>query len=152
MIELSNSDGHIVLACKGWYDVKGINMTESLGRLQAAFCGWSGKEHGPPLEAVADKLYRILRECKSDDYMEHLMFRMHRWMINGWWVYSEEGKELSCIEKMIIFYRSEVADLQVRKGDEILIKLPKPKKRAAKVIIRGIQPFTLDLVRKLEAA
>ena len=152
MIELTKSEGHIVLACKGWYDVKDVNMVESLGRLQAAFCGWSGKEHGISHEYVADKLFNILRKCKSDDYMQHMAYNMHKWLVQGWWTYSEEGRELSAIDKLIIFYRSEICNLKIKDDNKIIIKLPKAKKRAAKHIIKGDKPFTLDLVRKLEAA
>jgi hypothetical protein len=41
MVELSDSEGHLILACKGWYNVPGVNMTDASSRLFAGFGGWS---------------------------------------------------------------------------------------------------------------
>lgn len=152
MVELTNSEGHLVLACKGWYSVDNVDIIEGIGRLHAAFCGWSAKENGVPYEAVADKLYKILCKCRSEERMQRTIYNLHTWMIKGWWKYSSNANSITSIQKIILFYISEISSLQIQDDKIILIKLPKPKRRVAKIIIRSNKPFTLDQIRKLEAA
>jgi len=146
MIEVGDLDGHLILACKGWYDVDGVSIIDSLGRIQAGFCGWSAKKHGVPKEALCDRLYKIINKCSRKEPV-HIMEQLHRWMINGHWTHSKE--EMSDMDKLIYFYRSQIHGLQIMNDGNVLIKLPKPQKRAAKKLIAGNVPYELSLMDKL---
>mgnify|MGYP000591128663 CR=1 FL=1 len=146
MIEADDLDGHLILACKGWYNVKGVSMIDALGRIQAGFCGWSAAEHGVPKEALCDRLYKILNKYSKHEPV-HLQEQLHRWMLNGWWIHSDT--EMSDMDKLIYFYRSKIHDIKIKNDGNLLIKLPKPQKRAAKKLIAGKVPFELKLMDKL---
>ncbi len=146
MIEVDNLDGHLILACKGWYDVKGVSAIDALGRIQAGFCGWSAVKHGVPKEALCDRLYKIINKCSRKEPV-HLQEQLHRWMLNGWWKFSDP--EMNDMDKLIYFYRSEIHNLKIKNDGKRLIKLPKPQKRAAKKIIAGKVTFELSLMDKL---
>lgn len=146
MIEVDDLDGHLILACKNWYDVKGVNAIDTLGRIQAGFCGWDAKEHGVPKEALCDRLYKIINKCSNKDPY-HFQQNLHRWMVSGWWRFSDP--DMGDMDKLIYFYRSEIHNLKIKDNGKRLIKLPKPQKRAAKKLIGGKFPYELSMMDKL---
>lgn len=146
MIETDDLDGHLILACKGWYDVKGVSAIDTLGRLQAGFYGWSAVEHGVPKEALCDRLYKIINKYSRHEPF-HLQGQLHRWIINGWW--KQSNPEMSDMDKLIYFYRSKIHEIKIKDDGKRLIKLPKPQKRAAKKLIAGKVPYELSLMDKL---
>lgn len=149
MIQLDKFEGHLVLACKNWYNVKGVNMFDTLGRLHGGWCGWSAETHGNPSEATADRLYKILIKCGKDPV--RLAESLHRWLVSGWWKYYNESSEWTPIEKIICFYRSEISDLQIKENNKILIKLPKPQKRAARKLIKYNKDYRTSWMDKLNS-
>ncbi len=136
MITLEKFEGHIVLYCKGHYNVKDVDFLVGLRRIWAVRCGLLVEHISKRVdESIADELYRILEQT-IPQRMPYLWQIIHRDIENDW-----KFKDLSPLERLIMIYNSEIHMTQtkekVNKNYKWLIKLPKPQKRLFKRIVSG---------------
>ena len=143
MIQLEEKfDGHIILYCKGHYNLNNVDFIVGLQRIWAVRCGLSVDSIGGSFnEYVADKMHEIFAKCRPTK-----LPYFHQIMNKGLCEWQYEG--LNAIERVIMIYRNELMQLQVKeskaklsgkpmKGYTTLIKLPKPQKRLFKRIVSG---------------
>lgn len=131
-IELEPFEGHLVLLTKMHYNVKDVSYFDALKRVWAVRCGWDYEyANDQTLEYIADKLYKILKKVYSTEYILNLNEKMHRDLFKIWY------NDFTLRERIVAFYLSELQNLKVKEDGKWLIKLPKPKKRVFKRIIRG---------------
>lgn len=147
-IELDATEGHLVLCCKGRYQLKEVNKVEALRRILGAFCGWNAVDNKSEVKYVADRLYDILRKSLSDCAFDSMQKHIHRDL--EWGIGIPE--ELSAIEKMVWIYASRILHLKVKEKDEHgvyreLISLPEPEDELMNKIISG--EFENDEYRKI---
>jgi hypothetical protein len=136
-------DGHIILYCKGHYNLKDVDFITGLQRIWAVRCGLAF-EHisGSFNEYMADKLHEIFAKCnpKKLPYFHQIM---NKGLCDEW-----NYGNLNAIERVIMIYRDELSMLQIKEskakllgkpmsGYKTLIKLPKPQKRLFKRIVSG---------------
>lgn len=135
-IKLDPMRGHLVLYCKGHYNVSDVDFLVGLRRIWAIRCGIDFREDNKSSdEYIADELYRIfkmLNPKKSEYFMEIL----HKEIKNE---FLYEG--LGIMERFIMIYRNEISMIKVKdkngKKWTNIIDLPKPKKQVFKRIVRG---------------
>ncbi len=133
MIQLEEKfDGHIILYCKGHYNLKDVDFITGLQRIWAVRCGISVEHIRDSFnEYIADKLHEIFAKCKPEK-----LYYFHQILNKGLcddWAY--EG--LTAIERVIMIYKNELMMLQIKEENKTLIKLPKPQKRIFKRIVKG---------------
>jgi len=135
-IKIDTFDGHLVLLCKNWYTVKGVDFFTSVKRLWAVRCGLD-KEYATDhlYENIADHLVNIILQYKYKENPIHLFEILHREVDND----LLNPRKLTAIEKMIWEYRSIVGNLKIRDVDKkvVYVRLPKPQKQIVKRIVRG---------------
>ena len=144
MIQLEEKfDGHIILYCKNHYNLKNVDFIVGLQRIWAVRCGLSVESINNSFnEYMADKMHEIFAKCnpKKLHYFHQIL---NKGLCDEW---RYEG--LSAIERVIMIYANELAQLQVKEskaklsgrpmsGYTTLIKLPKPQKRLFKRIVSG---------------
>ena len=137
MIQLEEKfDGHIILYCKGHYNLKNVDFIIGLQRIWAIRCGLPFDSiSGSFNEYIADRMYNIFKFCKPSkiDYFQDIL---HKGICDEW-----NYKNLNGIERCIMIYANELNMLQIKdKKDKnyiTLIKLPKVQKRLFKRIISG---------------
>lgn len=134
-IELDVFDGHLVLYCKGKYETK--DFFEGLKRMWAIRCGYDYEYSNDDVyRYVANHLFKIIIRCDLQR-IEHLMDDIHRELT--WSISTPEN--LTPIQALIWRYRSIIIGMQVRekRGSRYypLVRLPKPKVRVMKRILRG---------------
>ena len=145
MITLDNFEGHLILYCKGHYAVNKVDFLTGLRRIWAVRCGFDVEHIDKSIdEYIANALYRIVKKVKPNK-VEYLFELIHK-EVSKTYLSTYEG--LSTIEILIMIYRSELSEAQVREskaklsgkpmsGYTTLIKLPKPQKRLFKRIVSG---------------
>lgn len=144
MIQLEETfDGHIILYCKGHYNLKEVDFITGLQRIWAVRCGISVEQIRPSMnEYIADKLHEIFAKC-SPQKLNYFHQILNKGLCDDW-----SYKGLSAIERVIMIYRNELSQLKIREskakisgkpmsGYVTLIKLPKPQKRLFKKIVKG---------------
>jgi len=137
MIQLEEKfDGHIILYCKGWYNIKDIDFIAGLQRVWAVRCGLQVEHINSSInEYMADKLHEIFAKCnpKKLSYFHQIM---NKGLCDEW---RYEG--LTAIERAIMIYANELSMLQIQENVDgkwkKLIKMPKPQKRLFKRIVSG---------------
>lgn len=128
-------DGHLILLCKLHYEVEGVDFITAIKRIWAIRCGHYIEtiRRNDYLENIANNLHRLILEYSDKDakWLQELLHNelskdyLYRWV------------NLNTMEKIIMFYRSEIFNLTVREGEKVIINLPKPKKKLFKRIIKG---------------
>lgn len=144
MIQLEEKfDGHIILYCKGHYNLKNVDFITGLQRIWAVRCGLSINNISDSLnEYIADKLHEIFAKCNHKK-LPHFHQILNKGLCDNW-----NYENLNAIERVIMIYRNELMSLQIKestgtllekpmKGYTTLIKLPKPQKRLFKRIVNG---------------
>ena len=136
MITLEKFQAHIVLYCKGHYNVKDVDFLVGLRRIWAVRCGLSVEHISRRAdESIADEMYRILEQTIPQK-MPYLYQGIHRDIANNW-----KFGNLLPLECLIMMYKNEIHMTQTRekinKNYQWLIKLPKPQKRLFKRIVNG---------------
>jgi hypothetical protein len=134
MVQLEEKiDGHIILYCKGHYNLKDVDFIVGLQRIWAIRCGLS-VEHISSFfnEYLANHLHNIFAKC-SPRKLSYFHQILNKGLCDNW-----EYDGLSGIERAIMVYRVELMQLQIKEEKrKILIKLPKPQKRLFKKIVSG---------------
>lgn len=134
MIQLENFEGHLVLYCKGWYSNKNVDFLTGLRRIWAVRCGFDVEHIEKSIdEYIANALYKTLKKLEPNK-IEYLFELVHK-EVSKTYLSTYEG--LDTIETLIMIYRSELWNVQVRGKNKTLIKLPKPQKRLFKRIVSG---------------
>jgi hypothetical protein len=140
MKELKGFKGHLVLYCKGQYEVK--DFFEGLKRIWAIRCGYDYKfTSNDTLSFIAMELYEILLETQSPQKMKWIMEQLHRNLAPKY--RGDFVETLSPIEAVIWEYRSHLCNMQVKERNENtgkyywLVKLPKAKPQVFNRILRG---------------
>ena len=134
MQELLGINGHIVLYCKNHYKHSN-SIIEDLKKIWAIRCGYDyDSKDNTMVKNIIDNLYMILKPYISNE--QRFQENLHEHLLS--WMY----KDLNTAERLIYFYCSELANLQVRKqiSDkkwEWIVKLPKPKKKLFNRILAG---------------
>lgn len=144
MIQLEEKfDGHIILYCKGHYNLNNVDFITGLQRIWAVRCGLSIENINNSFnEYIADHLHEIFAKCKPNK-LSHFHQILNKGLCDEW-----NYKGLSGIERVIMVYVNELAQLQIKEskaklagkpmsGYTTLIKLPKPQKRMFKGIVSG---------------
>ena len=137
---MNNIKGHIILYCKGHYYSEGISFITGLQRIWAVRCGYGiDCIDRDSLEYIADELFNILIEINPNLDIVRFQKRLHNEISK---TYLDRWKGLSTIEQLIMFYSSEIMQVEVRKyiGNnryKNLIKLPTKKARLFKRILEG---------------
>lgn len=141
MKTVSNINGHIILYCKGQYNIPNVDLITGFQRLWACICGFDIEQiNKDSLPYIARRLYDIIKEV-SPERLEPLHRNILLEEITK--DYLTRYENLSAIEKIITIYRDELAWLQTKERNaktgrySTLIKLPKPQKRICKRIIKG---------------
>jgi len=141
MIKLEKFQGHIVLYCKGHYQGNNVDFVKGLQRIWAIRCGCEQELiNDSANEYIADEMYKII-ETTIPKKIPYLIPRMHKTLASRPLFFTDDN--LSAIEKIIKFYKSEIMMLKVRvraegkKRHSTLVKLPKPQKRLFKKIVKG---------------
>lgn len=142
MKDLDKFEGHIVLYCKGYYNLDNVRFIEGLQRIWAVRCGLDVEFANSHLnENIADALYRIMEKLIPNK-LEYLWQIIHREVAK---TYLSQYEGLSCIEKLIMIYRSNIMRIRIKekvhKNYRTLIKLPKPKRQVFKRIVLGNGEF-----------
>lgn len=147
-VVLNTWDGHIVLMCKMWYNVEGVDFFEAIKRFWCVRCGLSIEHFSNDYyEYIADKMYKIMIEC-DPDRMRYFYQTLHRELVKDW--YKPEG--MSPIQQLIWEYRSFIQNILIKSDDGDgnmfeLVSLPKPQKRTIKRIVKGkIKSNDYDLI------
>jgi len=141
-------DGHIILYCKGHYNLESVDFIVGLQRIWAVRCGLSFEHINNSLnEYIANHLHEIFAKCspKKLPYFHQILYKG----LCDEWAY----KGLTPIERVIMVLRLELMHLkiketckkwkdsplevQVEKRNKTLIKLPKPQKKLFKRIVSG---------------
>jgi hypothetical protein len=137
MIQLEEKfEGHIILYCKGHYFQKEVDFIVGLQRIWAVRCGLSFEHINNSIkEYIADHLHEIFAKCKPQK-LPYFHQILNKGLCDEW-----SYKGLTAIERVIMIYNNELAQLQIRqyngKSYKTLIKLPKPQKRLFKKIVSG---------------
>ena len=74
MIQLEEKfDGHIILYCKGWYNVSNVDFIKGLQRIWAVRCGLDNRPNNGDFmnEYIADHLHEIFAKCRPTKDEEH---------------------------------------------------------------------------------
>lgn len=136
-------DGHIILYCKGHYNLKDVDFILGLQRIWAVRCGLSFEHiRGSFNEYMADRLFVIFKTCnpKKQEWFYQIF---HKEFCDDW-----KYGDVIGIDRIIHIYANELAQLQIKEakvklsgkpmlGYVTLIKLPKPQKRLFKKIVSG---------------
>lgn len=136
MITLDKFQGHIVLYCKGHYNLSSVDFIDGLRRIWAVRCGLQFEHISPSFdEYIADEMMRIIIETKPLK-STRMWEILHKGLVDEW-----RYKEMSAIHRCIMIYYNELMSIQVKdtSGDKYktLVKLPKPQKQLFKRIVRG---------------
>ena len=138
--KVTTIQGHIILYCKTHYQVKGVSFIEGLKKIWAIRCGYDYEEKdNSMLKYIADELFNIIHQICNIDIID-FQKKLHNEICNN--VYQYEKDNLPIV-KVIHYYRNQIAFLQVcnynkkTNKTKALIKLPTPKKRLFKRIIKG---------------
>lgn len=129
-------DGHIILYCKGHYNLKDVDFITGLQRIWAVRCGLSFEHiRGSFNEYIADKMHEILVKCKPQN-LPYFYQILNKGLCDDW-----QYEDLNAIERVIMIYRNELMKLRIKNTElgktKTLIKLPKPQKRLFKGIVSG---------------
>ena len=135
-VTLTPFQGHIILYCKFHYDIDGVSRIEGLKRIWAIRYGYDYNEaDNSMLEYIANDLFNIIYEICDIDFID-FQKRLHKKVATS-------NNEAPAITNIIIYYIYVLAFLTVAdinsKTNRIkpLIKLPTPKKRVFKRILKG---------------
>lgn len=128
-------DGHLILLCKLHYEVEGVDFITAIKRIWAIRCGHDIEtiRRNDYLENIANNLHRLILEYSNKD-AKWLQELLHNELSKD---YLDRWVNLNTMEKIIMFYRSEILNLTVKEGEKVIINLPKPKKKLFKRIIKG---------------
>lgn len=143
MIVLDKFQKHIVLYCKGLYNIpKGDKgFFEGLKMIWAIRCGYDYKlTSNDTLTYVANDMFKIIMQCKPEN-LEFFMDKIHREInpISNW----TKPKDLTPIEAIIWEYRSILSNMQIRekpdgkKRYQWIINLSKPQPKLFNKILQG---------------
>jgi hypothetical protein len=129
-------DGHIILYCKGHYNLNDVGFIVGLQRIWAVRCAVPVDSiRGSFNEYMADKMHEIFAKCRPTK-LPYFHQILHKGLCDEW-----QYKGLSAIERVIMIYRNELMQLQIKEHNngkfKTLIKLPKPQKRLFKRIVSG---------------
>ena len=139
MITLDNFEGHLTLYCKGHYATNKVDFLTGLRRIWAVRCGFDVEHIDKSIdEYIANALYKIVKKVKPNK-VEYLFELIHK-EVSKTYLSTYEG--LDTIETLIMIYRSELWDAQVKDKGKTLIELPKPQKRLFKKIVSGKGEYT----------
>jgi hypothetical protein len=133
MKKIIGIDGHIILYCKNHYK-HSKSLIEDLKKIWAVRCGYDYNVNDNSMVInIANNLYRILKPTIENN--ERFQENLHDH------IFSNLYKDLNTAERIILFYCSELCNLQVKQKINNkwtkLIKLPKPKKQIFNRILRG---------------
>ena len=142
MVELKENakvttiQGHIILYCKSHYRIKDVSFIEGLKRIWAIRCRYDYNEaDNSMLEYIANDLFNIIYEICDIDIID-FQNKLHKKV-------GTSNNEALDINNIIMYYVYVLAFLTVAdinsKTNRIktLIKLPTPKKRVFKKILKG---------------
>lgn len=139
MITLDNFEGHLVLYCKGHYSVNKVDFLTGLRRIWAVRCGFDVEHIDKSFdEYIANALYKIVKKVKPNK-VEYLFELIHK-EVSKTYLSTYEG--LNTIETLIMIYRNELWDAQVKDKNKTTLKLPKPQKSLFKKIVGGKGEYT----------
>ena len=139
MVKLDNFEGHLVLYCKGHYSVNKVDFLIGLRRIWAVRCGFDVEHIDKSIdEYIANALYKTLKKVKPNK-VEYLFELIHKEVGK---TYLSTYAGLSTIETLIMIYRNELWDAQVKDKNKTILKLPKPQKRLFKKIVSGKGEYT----------
>lgn len=129
-------DGHIILYCKGHYNLNDVDFIVGLQRIWAIRCGLNPECANNRLnEYIADRLHKIFAKCRPTK-LPYFHQIMNKGLCDEW-----QYKDFNAIERVIMIYRNELMQLQVKENNngkfKTLIKLPKPQKILFKRIVGG---------------
>lgn len=130
--------GHIILYCKGHYNLKEVSLIDGFRRIWATRCGMNVEHINSRIdEYIADHLYRIIEQTMPNK-LQWMWSVIHKELTDDW---KFDGTE-TAIQRLIICYRNMIMRLQITeklagKKRKILVKLPKPQKRLFKRIVSG---------------
>ena len=134
--KVTTIQGHIILYCKYHYQVKDVSFIEGLKRIWAIRCGYDYEEKdNSMLKYIAEELFNIIHQICDIDFID-FQKRLHKKV-------GTSNNEAPAITNIIIYYIYVLAFLTVAdlnsKTNRIkpLIKLPTPKKRVFKRILKG---------------
>jgi len=134
MIKLENFEGHLILYCKGWYSYKDVDFLTGLRRIWAVRCGFNVEDIDKSIdEYIANALYKTLKKLEHRK-IEYLFEIIHKEVSK---TYLSTYENLNTIETLIMIYKSELWQVQIKEKNKFLVKLPKPQKRLFKRIISG---------------
>ena len=132
--------GHIILYCKNYYSVKDVSFIEGLKKIWAIRCGYDYNEtDNNMLEYIADELFNIIYEICNINIID-FQKKLHNEICNRLYQYEKDNL---AIVRIIHYYKHKLAFLQIAEYNsktnktKALIKLPIPKKRLFKRIIKG---------------
>ena len=132
-VTLTPFQGHIILYCKLYYNVDGVSFIDGFKRLWAVKCKSNDDDM---LDYIANYLFTIICTVSDFDAVE-FQKRLHLSL------FEYNPRKKSAIELIISFYIFQLANLKVAKYNPVigktkpLIKLPTPKKRVFKRILKG---------------
>ena len=139
MVTLDSFEGHLVLYCKGHYSVNKVDFLTGLRRIWAARCGFDVEHIDKSSdEYIANALYKTLKKVKPNK-IEYLFELIHK-EVSKTYLSTYEG--LNTIETLIMIYRGELWDTQVKDKNKIILKLPKQQKRLFNKIVSGKGEYT----------
>lgn len=134
MMELETFEGHILLYCKGHYQVKDVDFLIGLRRIWAVRCAFDFEYIDKSIDTyIANALYKILKKLEPNK-IEYFFELIHN-EVGKTYLSTYEG--LDTIETLIMFYRSHLWQTTVKENGKKLIKLPKPQKRLFRGIVSG---------------
>lgn len=139
MKKIENSDGHIILACKGHYDVEDVDSILALKRILSCMCGWSHDEHGMVQDKdLSNRLYKIILNVYGDvpHRMEIVQSEIHNSLSNGYF-----GHDIKPTLIPIFTYIGHLTLLEIKEGGKTLIQLPKSRPDVFKRVVKGEYPY-----------
>lgn len=138
--KVTTIQGHIILYCKYHYPVKDVSFIEGLKRIWAIRCGYDYNEaDNRMLESIANELFDIIYQICDIDIID-FQKKLHNEICNTLYQYEKDNLP---IVRIIYYYKHQLAFLQVcdynkeTNKTKSLIKLPTPKKRVFKRILKG---------------
>jgi hypothetical protein len=137
-ITLKSIEGHIILYCKGHYNVESVDFLTGLRRIWSIRCGYDYRKEDKSADRyIANELFslfKLLSPKKAEYFHEILHYDLESWRATRY-------KDLTFLETLIMVYRSEIWNIQIKEKQKVkyssLIKLPKPQKRLFKRIVKG---------------
>lgn len=127
-------EGHLILYCKNNYDVPDVDFITGIQRIWAVRCGYDNDNiDDSSLEYIADELYNIIVKTLPDFDCVRFQKDLHKSLYNKYYVYNE----IPFSHTIILSYRNQLMQLQIRTDHETLIQLPEMNKELFKRIVAG---------------